>query len=82
MQYFFRGVSVCCLALSSTFVAHAIGSLMWLYFLPTTPEYWMLLIPRVAIERIVFALAMSLVYCFTKYLSQVKFFSVASIEQN
>ena len=39
------------LALQSTFVAHAVGSIIWLFVIPTTPEQWLALIPLVAVER-------------------------------
>jgi hypothetical protein len=43
-------------ALSATFVAHAIGSVMYLYTVQTTSDLWLSLIPVVAIERLSFAL--------------------------
>lgn len=43
-------------ALSATFVAHAIGSVMWIYTVPTTSALWLGLIPVVAVERLSFAL--------------------------
>lgn len=51
-------------ALQSTFVAHALGSIIWLYILPMTPQYWLALIPIVAIERLVFASGITLVVKF------------------
>lgn len=42
-------------ALGASFMAHAIGSVAFLYTFQTTPQYWLTLIPIVAIERIVFA---------------------------
>lgn len=45
-------------ALSSTFVAHALGAVIWLYALSMTPEVWNSLIPIVAIERLLFAAGM------------------------
>ena len=41
--------------LAATFVAHAIGSVMWLYCMPTTPEMWLGLMAVVPAERLVFA---------------------------
>ena len=41
--------------LAATFVAHAIGSVMWLYCMPTTPETWLGLLAVVPAERLVFA---------------------------
>lgn len=51
-----------CAALASTFIAHAIGSIMWLYLQPTTAAYWLNLIPVVAAERLIFASAATLMY--------------------
>lgn len=41
-------------ALASTFTAHAIGSVIWLYALPMTPAVWLSLIPIVACERLLY----------------------------
>jgi hypothetical protein len=49
-------------ALGSTFVAHAVGSVIWLYTVPMTAAQWMGLMPVVAIERLLFACAMVGVY--------------------
>jgi len=48
-------------ALGSTFVAHAVGSVIWLYTVPMTATMWMALIPIVALERFVFAMGMVVV---------------------
>lgn len=42
---------------SINFITHAIGSILWLYTIPTTPTFWLALIPIVAIERILLSLA-------------------------
>lgn len=39
-------------ALQSTFVAHAVGSVIWVYFVPMPPQAWLSLIPVVAVERL------------------------------
>jgi len=50
-------------SLSATFTQHAIGGVIWIYFVnPGTPESWLLLIPLVAIERLVFAVGIALSY--------------------
>ena len=49
-------------SLSSTFIAHAVGSVIWLYATPMTPEFWYALIPLVAVERMVMACGMALAY--------------------
>ena len=50
-------------SLTSTFIAHAVGSVLFLYWGPiTTASYWMALIPVVAFERFAFALVMTAAY--------------------
>jgi hypothetical protein len=46
-------------SLGATFTAHAVGSVLFLYTIPTTPELWLALIPIVAVERGAFALGIS-----------------------
>ena len=44
-------------ALASTFAAHAVGSVLWLYTVNSlTPALWISLIPVVCLERFVFAI--------------------------
>jgi len=45
-------------ALGSTFVAHGVGSVIWLYTVPMEPATWLALIPIVAVERLLFATGM------------------------
>ncbi len=54
--------SVVSTAISSVFLSHAVGSVLWLYSLPSTSDYWISIIPCVAVERAVFALTMVGVY--------------------
>lgn len=42
-------------ALRITFITHAVGSILWIYTIPTTPGYWTALIPIVALERLCLA---------------------------
>lgn len=49
-------------ALGSTLVAHAVGSVIWLYTVPTTPIFWLGLIPFVIVERVLFASGMVVMY--------------------
>jgi len=49
-------------ALASTFVAHAVGSLLWLYTVNMSAMQWYILIPIVPIERLFFALGMTVGY--------------------
>ena len=51
------------IALGSTFIAHAVGSIAWLYLSENlTTINWISLIPLVLFERIVFASGMVLIY--------------------
>ncbi|MFC2049087.1 hypothetical protein ACFLR2_00225 [Chlamydiota bacterium] len=43
-------------ALKSTFVAHALGSVIWVYCVPMSSAQWLALIPVVAIERLAISL--------------------------
>jgi len=45
-------------ALASTFVAHAVGSVIWLYTMPMEATIWLGLMPIVIIERLLFAAGM------------------------
>ena len=56
--YFIPQRSLFLQALGSTFVAHAVGSVIWLYTVPMTAGMWIALIPIVLFERIAFALGM------------------------
>jgi hypothetical protein len=46
-------------SLGSTFTAHAVGSVLFLYTIPTAPALWLALIPIVAIERGAFAIGIT-----------------------
>jgi hypothetical protein len=48
-------------ALSSTFIAHAVGSVIWIYTMPMCASVWLGLIPVVALERFIFASGMTLI---------------------
>ena len=54
-QEFIHSSSVFGTALSSTFIAHAVGSVISLYTFSIPASIWISLIPMVAIERLVFA---------------------------
>ena len=60
--YFKQPSSLFTTALGSTFTAHAVGSVIWLYTVPMAPSMWLALIPIVALERILFAIAMVVVH--------------------
>jgi hypothetical protein len=48
--------------LGSTFIAHAVGSTIWIYTVPMTAQMWLGLMPLVAIERLCFATGMVVSY--------------------
>ena len=50
------------IALGSTFTAHAVGSVIWLYTVPMTADQWLMLIPLVIVERLLFASGMVIAY--------------------
>lgn len=56
--YFVKKQSLFTDALSATFIAHAVGSVCWLYAKPMTGAAWYTLIPLIAIERLCFAVGM------------------------
>jgi hypothetical protein len=56
--YFVPQRSLFLTALASTFIAHAVGSVIWCYTVPMTAGMWLGLMPIVALERILFALGM------------------------
>ena len=46
-------------SLGASFMAHAVGSVAFLYSIQTVPQLWIALIPVVAIERFVFAVGVA-----------------------
>jgi hypothetical protein len=60
--YFLKNKNFFLQALSSTFIAHAVGSVIWIYTVPMSIDQWHALIPIVAIERFTFALGMVTVF--------------------
>ncbi len=53
--YFLNSNHLFLTALGSTFTAHAVGSIIWLYTVPMDTFAWQILIPVVLIERLLFA---------------------------
>ena len=49
-------------SLGATFTAHAVGSVAYLYLIPSTPALWVMLIPIVAFERGIFTLGIAGTY--------------------
>ncbi len=60
--YFVPKKSLFLQALGSTFVAHAVGSVIWLYTVPMAPALWIGLIPIVIVERLLFASGIVVAY--------------------
>ncbi len=58
-------------ALGSTFTAHAVGSVLWLYWVGISAETFVVLMPIVPIERGVYALGMVIIHRGVNYLSQI-----------
>lgn len=56
-------------ALGSSFTAHAVGTLVWLYAGQLAPADFALLVPMVIVERLMIAVAMALVYKVIVYAS-------------
>ncbi len=55
-------------ALASTFTAHAVGSVIWLYTVPMSAAAWLALIPVVACERMLYASGIVVGYAVISYL--------------
>ncbi len=49
-------------ALSTTFIAHAVGSTIWVFTIPMAPAQWVSLMPIVALERLITAVGMTLLF--------------------
>jgi hypothetical protein len=60
--YFVPNKNLFLTALGSTFIAHAVGSTIWIYTVPMTAQMWLGLMPLVAIERLCFATGMVVSY--------------------
>lgn len=54
--------SVFATAFSSTLIAHAVGSVIWIYTVPMTHAGWVALTPIALAERVIFAAGMSVLY--------------------
>jgi len=55
-------------ALGSTFVVHAVGSVIWLYTRDTSVLLWHSLLPIVLLERMAFAIGMVLMHRIMNFL--------------
>lgn len=61
-------------ALAATFIAHSVGSVVWVYAAHLTPEQWWALIPVALCERVFLAILMGLVYNLGQYCSTLGLF--------
>ena len=59
---FQRNQSLFAVALGSTFVSHAVGSVIWLYTTQMDASYWYALLPVVPVERLLYAVGMTIGY--------------------
>ena len=60
-------------ALGSTFIAHAVGSIIWLYTVPMPTSMWHVLIPIVLIERLLFASGMVVLHRLVSWIYAKRF---------
>lgn len=75
--YFFNNKNIFLTSLASTFVAHAVGSVIWIYTVPMQAADWITLIPVALTERILFASGMTLVYYAYQFMKSIDFSFVA-----
>jgi hypothetical protein len=67
-------------SLGSTFTAHSVGSIVFLYTIPMPAEAWVALIPIVAVERLAFALGISISFiAFTSVLAKLENFIPSNV---
>jgi len=69
--YFFsrvKRISFFTWSIAISFIMHGVGSVIWLYRVPTKPDYWLTLIPIVLFERLLIAMGI-----FTVHLLSIKF---------
>ena len=79
--YFIRSKNIFLNALASTFVAHAVGSVIWLYTVPMSVYAWYALIPVVLIERLAISSAIVIMYKIVHYLKKRVILFLASREK-
>lgn len=77
---FFPQRSVFLQALLSTFIAHAVGSVICLYTVNTSPVLWWSLMPIVFFERLIFALTMTMIYYVSTFLGKI--FSKSTVKNS
>lgn len=57
-------------ALGSTFMTHAVGSVIFIYLTPMTASYWVALMPVVLFERCLYAAGITALYHVVQYFKQ------------
>ena len=63
LLHFFPSNNIFLRSLATTLTQHSVGAVIWIYFVSAqTPEFWLALIPVVAIERFVFATGIAFSY--------------------
>jgi hypothetical protein len=73
VMFFFKN-NLFARALGSTFTAHAVGGLMWVWAFDMPASLWLGLIPVVAVERLLFALGITFTYLlFNNILAKLSF---------
>lgn len=53
-------------SIASTFIDHAVGSIMYLYYLNIPAIYWIMAIPFIPFERMIYALGITISYLFVR----------------
>ena len=80
---FFYSENLFAKSLGATMTAHAVGGVLWLYALPSTPEFWAGLIPIVVYERFLFASGIAVSFIAVNALfSRVKMPNFVKVDYN
>lgn len=66
-------------ALGATFTAHAVGGAFWNYFATMTPQMWIALIPVTAVERLSFAIGITISFVVVNAITE-RFFADARFD--
>lgn len=59
-------------ALGATFTAHAVGGALWIWFFHLPAAVWIGLIPIVAVERLIFAVGMTVGYLVLSHVKELR----------
>ncbi len=78
----FAGGNLLARSLGATLTAHAVGGVVWIYSLPTTPAFWAGLVPIVAYERLLFAAGIAVSYvAFNAVLSRLPVSGIVKVNR-